>query len=146
MPSFPPLLRRSPRTPKNADLQGSSKGAETDDDVAGVERDGAKGSNPARGRATETTHGEGKERRSSKRDLLHGLRSRLVGKPSSTMTPQRGRAASQPQPQQGTRVVRWKVLITLSPVPFFTPSQCLSASNWAFTPHGTLLLAAVCST
>ncbi|KAK3935606.1 hypothetical protein QBC46DRAFT_346437 [Diplogelasinospora grovesii] len=107
MPSFPPLLRRSPRTPKNADLQGSSKGAETDNDVAGVERDDARGSNPARGRVTETARGEGKERRSSKRDLLHGLRSRLVGKPSSTMTgtPQRGRAASQPQPQQGTRMV-----------------------------------------
>jgi hypothetical protein len=92
MPSFA-LLRRSPKrviSPETTEDEASRNGSPK---------------SPRSPAASDIPGGFGdgdKKPRVSTRELLYEIRSRLVGKPppSTLRTPQRGRAASQPQPQR----------------------------------------------
>ena len=104
MPSFPMMLRRSPKR------AGDAKSGETTED------EGSRSGSPKSPRspmALDSQKGFGdtekKSRVVSTRELLYEIRSRLVGKPPPSPlnmgSPQRGRAASQPsQPQRGNGV------------------------------------------
>ncbi|KAK5663191.1 hypothetical protein OQA88_6608 [Cercophora sp. LCS_1] len=107
MPSFP-MLRRSP---KRIDAQQrNTKSAETTED------EGSRSESPgsplvADGSKSFDSEAD-KKPRVSTRELLYEIRSRLV----SPLTPQRGRKASQPQPQQPQQLQRTEISGTLSPL------------------------------
>jgi hypothetical protein len=84
------MLRRSPRSRKGSEQQKDEDDVKIEGDTLAQEVD-QRESNRTMAGSKDTVDGEIKGRRGFNRDLLHSIRSRLTGKPSSS-TPQRGTA------------------------------------------------------
>ena len=122
------LLKKTARDPKKPSTTAPGPAAEPEpgpaEEPAALRRNGSVNPPPRswRGDGDEDEKaGACKERRSSRRDILHDIRSRLTGRPAAA-TPQRGRAVSQPPPRlpappQDARTVR-STRPDLSPRPF----------------------------
>ncbi|KAK4154851.1 hypothetical protein C8A00DRAFT_14054 [Chaetomidium leptoderma] len=86
------MLRRSPRGRKESEQQSNGDDVKTSCDTPSRDDD-QRDSNSTVPEPKDSGDGATKGRRGFNRDLLHNLRSRLTGKPSST--PQRGTASQQ---------------------------------------------------
>jgi hypothetical protein len=84
------MLRRSPRSRKGSEQQKDEDDVKIEGGTLAQEVD-QRESNRTMAGSKDTVDGEIKGRRGFNRDLLHSIRSRLTGKPSSS-TPQRGTA------------------------------------------------------